>query len=399
MTTSSPNILPQQPHDLNQPTIPSPSPPNSGFTTAITSSSSFHMSPHHHISPNININHSAPVTTAEQLQASIPKASFTTTATVVATSYDNHHVIPVSQAFSTILADLNPTQPPQFAIGTASASTPKTNLSRKARLGLRKSIGDGTTVSIFNDAWIPGYGKLHYLNHSSYANMTVANLFTSNKEWNLTLLQTIFPVDLWNCRNNWIYSGLSSSPSQVLHWVEDYLDQYQSCNTGCSHLRSSQDLPSLTSTDEPCTHSYRLRLSTDAAQDVRANKMGFGMVLQSNQGEILLTLATPWIGLHQPLLMEAHALHYALSWCHSHSLAPDSIVSDCKGLVDYICNKSTHHIHLNKFVIPIFSLLSYFPNAFISYIPREANEMAHSLAKKALGLEQEALWTNSTLTL
>ncbi|KAF4402849.1 hypothetical protein G4B88_010301 [Cannabis sativa] len=97
--------------------------------------------------------------------------------------------------------------------------------------------------------------------------------------------------------------------------------------------------------------------------------------------------------------MEAHALQYALSWCHSHSLAPDSIVSDCKVLVNYICNKNTHNIHLNKFVTAINSLLSYFHNAFISYIPRGANEMAHSLAKKALGLDQEALWTSSTLAL
>ncbi|KAF4402847.1 hypothetical protein G4B88_010299 [Cannabis sativa] len=132
MASSSPNIFPQQPHDLNQPAILNPL--TSGLNTAITLSSGFHMSLHQHTTTNLNPNHSAPVTTAEQLQASFPKASLTAAATVVATSCDNHHVIPISQAFSTILADLNPTQPPRFAIGTTSASTPKTNLSRKAKL-------------------------------------------------------------------------------------------------------------------------------------------------------------------------------------------------------------------------------------------------------------------------
>uniref|UniRef100_A0A803PU32 Reverse transcriptase domain-containing protein n=1 Tax=Cannabis sativa TaxID=3483 RepID=A0A803PU32_CANSA len=62
--------------------------------------------------------------------------------------------------------------------------------------GLRRSIGDGTTISIFNNAWIPGYGKLHYLRHHSDANMTVSDLLTPTKEWNLALLQATFPEDV-----------------------------------------------------------------------------------------------------------------------------------------------------------------------------------------------------------
>uniref|UniRef100_A0A803Q1F6 Reverse transcriptase domain-containing protein n=1 Tax=Cannabis sativa TaxID=3483 RepID=A0A803Q1F6_CANSA len=71
-----------------------------------------------------------------------------------------------------------------------------------------------------------------------------------------------------------------------------------------------------------------------------------------------------------------------------------------KDVFNYI--KDRVWFHLNKWNSKFFSkggLLSYFPNAFISYIPRRANEMAHSLAKKALGLDQEALWTSSTLAL
>uniref|UniRef100_A0A803QFR1 RNase H type-1 domain-containing protein n=1 Tax=Cannabis sativa TaxID=3483 RepID=A0A803QFR1_CANSA len=35
--------------------------------------------------------------------------------------------------------------------------------------------------------------------------------------------------------------------------------------------------------------------------------------------------------------------------------------------------------------------------AYLSYIPRGANETAHCLARTALGLDQEALWKNSSL--
>ncbi|KAF4386449.1 hypothetical protein G4B88_006705 [Cannabis sativa] len=60
----------------------------------------------------------------------------------------------------------------------------------------RSDVGDGTIISIFNDAWIPGYGKLHYLRHRLEVHVTVVDLLTPTKEWNLTCLQTTFPADI-----------------------------------------------------------------------------------------------------------------------------------------------------------------------------------------------------------
>uniref|UniRef100_A0A803NI68 RNase H type-1 domain-containing protein n=1 Tax=Cannabis sativa TaxID=3483 RepID=A0A803NI68_CANSA len=149
----------------------------------------------------------------------------------------------------------------------------------------------------------------------------------------------------------------------------------------------------------PSASNFTQRLYVDAAQDSQLLKMGFGMTIHSNTREVLLNLVKPWSGITSPLLMEAQALHFALSWCHAHSIYPDSIVSDCKVLVNYICNNDTHNLYLNPFVTEIKSLLSYFPKVFLSYISRGANEAAHCLARTALGLEQEALWRNSSLQL
>uniref|UniRef100_A0A803P3A5 Endonuclease/exonuclease/phosphatase domain-containing protein n=1 Tax=Cannabis sativa TaxID=3483 RepID=A0A803P3A5_CANSA len=64
------------------------------------------------------------------------------------------------------------------------------------RSGLRKSIGDGTTINIYNDAWIPGYGKLSFLRYHSNADMTVADLITPTKQWNHDTIQSLFPTDI-----------------------------------------------------------------------------------------------------------------------------------------------------------------------------------------------------------
>ncbi|KAF4356158.1 hypothetical protein F8388_012308 [Cannabis sativa] len=95
-------------------------------------------------------------------------------------------------------------------------------------------------------------------------------------------------------------------------------------------------------------------------------------------------------GIHSPLLMEAHALHNALTWCITHSFQPNFIASQCKILIDYISSNASHNIHLNKFLIEIKSLLFSLPQAIIGFISRGANEKAHRLAKYVLNLDQEA---------
>uniref|UniRef100_A0A803PDT5 Uncharacterized protein n=1 Tax=Cannabis sativa TaxID=3483 RepID=A0A803PDT5_CANSA len=61
---------------------------------------------------------------------------------------------------------------------------------------LKKFVCDGSTISIFNDAWIPGYGKLNYLKHLSDGSMVVADLITPTKEWNIPKIHNIFPDDI-----------------------------------------------------------------------------------------------------------------------------------------------------------------------------------------------------------
>ncbi|KAF4351647.1 hypothetical protein G4B88_025093 [Cannabis sativa] len=268
------------------------------------------------------------VTVAEQLATSLPRPITTSAEALVATTGTPQHVVPVSQAFSTILADLHPSQPLRFAVGSSAITAPSSSrvwkfkpqrpdgnlftwtnrqkqpnhtqerldwcLSNNAwdaifpdsqlnhgdffgsdhrpliltlqymnghrnqkprfifdklwmtepgfedclrdawiqtnrnphsnpliglkerlttcssrlthwkqslgpplatQIRLRKSIGDGTTINIFNDAWIPGYGQLNYLRYSN-VDMTVASLLTPDKQWNHALIQSLFPSDI-----------------------------------------------------------------------------------------------------------------------------------------------------------------------------------------------------------
>ncbi|KAF4351894.1 hypothetical protein F8388_020455 [Cannabis sativa] len=164
--------------------------------------------------------------------------------------------------------------------------------------------------------------------------------------------------------------------SMTIQWMEDYLLQYQQHNvTKTPH--KLQDARSSSSHWQPPPQG-QLKLNVDAAQNIQTNRMGFGLIVRNHTTDVVAALAIPWKGVHQPLIMEAHSLQLALEWCQENSLMIQHIESDC-------------NIHLQEFIIKINSLLSLFPQASITYIPREANSVAHPLAKQALGLEQEAI--------
>uniref|UniRef100_A0A803NKF4 DUF4283 domain-containing protein n=1 Tax=Cannabis sativa TaxID=3483 RepID=A0A803NKF4_CANSA len=73
------------------------------------------------------------ITTVEQLTIPLPTAIPTSAETIMATNGAPQHVVPVSQAFSTILADLNSSHPLQFALGATSYLAPTAFGIRKLR--------------------------------------------------------------------------------------------------------------------------------------------------------------------------------------------------------------------------------------------------------------------------
>ncbi|KAM6568669.1 hypothetical protein CsatB_016654 [Cannabis sativa] len=193
---------------------------------------------------------------------------------------------------------------------------------------------------------------------------------------------------MWHCRNEFLHHRRVMAPASQIHVVADFLEQYQQHNTQQFPFKAPT-APTEPNNETPS--GFQLKLSVDAAQNVAANKTGLGFAIYNSHGDLVLTVSSPWNGTHSALLMEAHALSFALSWCQRHNIKLDYIVSDSKTLVDYICNHATHHLLLNRFATNIRSLLSFFPNATFRHISRQENEDAHHLAKYALGLDQEAI--------
>uniref|UniRef100_A0A803QSY5 Uncharacterized protein n=1 Tax=Cannabis sativa TaxID=3483 RepID=A0A803QSY5_CANSA len=62
--------------------------------------------------------------------------------------------------------------------------------------GIRKKVGDSTSISIYTDTWISRCGKLAYLSNPSYQKCFVSSLIASNGAWDVIKLYTLFPNNI-----------------------------------------------------------------------------------------------------------------------------------------------------------------------------------------------------------
>ncbi|KAM6586928.1 hypothetical protein CsatA_009533 [Cannabis sativa] len=97
----------------------------------------------------------------------------------------------------------------------------------------------------------------------------------------------------------------------------------------------------------------------------------------------------------QPALAEAWALRLALDWCSSVKFPLSNIFSDCQQLVGKVSSRKKDLSAMADVVWDIKNSLSHFPNASVSYTPRDNNIHAHQMAKGALGLDEELVWKNN----
>ncbi|KAF4362391.1 hypothetical protein F8388_026097 [Cannabis sativa] len=109
--------------------------------------------------------------------------------------------------------------------------------------------------------------------HHSDANMTVSDLLTPTKEWNLALLQATFPED--------VSQAILTIPLTNISTPDAY---YWSLTPHGTYTVNS-DVSLMSNGSAPSAPTYNLQLSVDVAQDTQLNKMGFGMSIQTNKGE------------------------------------------------------------------------------------------------------------------
>ncbi|XP_042958077.1 uncharacterized protein LOC122293606 [Carya illinoinensis] len=134
------------------------------------------------------------------------------------------------------------------------------------------------------------------------------------------------------------------------------------------------------------------KFNWDAAIDATNKRVGIGVIVRDSEGEILACMCLRMNNLLKPACAEAYALRRAMFFCLE--LGCSSAVFEGDSLVVVNATNSGCEVSLDYSVIieDTRKMLSNDGKWSVKFTHREANNVAHTLAKLTLDCSDETVW-------
>jgi ribonuclease HI len=187
---------------------------------------------------------------------------------------------------------------------------------------------------------------------------------------------------LWNNRNNKVWSDISE-PGRSLGLKSKYLwDDWHMVQEQQHVLHHSEQQQQRLTWEKPMSGWYKCNI--DAAFHQAINKTSTGWCLRDHLGRFILAETTWMVGSCSIVEGESIALLEALKVMRQRGISQVIFETDSKSVVDAI-----HHFHggsseFSVIISNINNILSCNPNFMVKFIRRQANMVAHTLARAAI---------------
>ncbi|XP_045794003.1 uncharacterized protein LOC123888879 [Trifolium pratense] len=127
-----------------------------------------------------------------------------------------------------------------------------------------------------------------------------------------------------------------------------------------------------------------MKCNIDASFSSLNNRVGIGVCIRDEFGAYVLAKYEQFTPLCDVRFGEALGLLPALNWVHELNLGPVDFELDSKIVVDSFHSNKCDATELGDIISHCKQLISnYYNNSSVEFIRRQANEVAHSLAKAA----------------
>lgn len=123
------------------------------------------------------------------------------------------------------------------------------------------------------------------------------------------------------------------------------------------------------------------KCNVDAAIFKEKGIFGLGLCVRNDKGEFVKAKSMWFYGVPTPHEAEAKGLLEALKWMASLNLYKVTFELDCKSVVDGILEDKIPFTEFGCILATCKDSLKFFQNYGVSFIRRQANNIAHSLAK------------------
>ncbi|XP_040992644.1 uncharacterized protein LOC121239461 [Juglans microcarpa x Juglans regia] len=135
-----------------------------------------------------------------------------------------------------------------------------------------------------------------------------------------------------------------------------------------------------------------MKANWDAALDQKEGKMGVGIVIRDEHGEVLAAMCGQRHHVHQATTAEILALWRAMEICNDLNLRRVVFEGDAQVVIKGINEDNEDFLDYGMVIVDAKKLIKLIKDWKVQYTHRSTNEVAHILAKNALKLDSEQIW-------
>jgi ribonuclease HI len=225
---------------------------------------------------------------------------------------------------------------------------------------------------------------------------TVSNIFTQNQDVSSIIFMCLQLLtsdeaalfcyviwSIWKQRNNKIWNGVTDPQAFVFDRAKSMLEDWKIARAIRENSPNHNQPDRNVKWVKPRAGHFKCNI--DASFSQNSNMVGIGMCIRDEHGAFVLARTECFSPMCEVHVGEALGLLSALEWVHLLNLGHVDFELDAKRVVDSFKSQNSDATEFGNIINNCKTLLSnLYENSSVEFVRRQANEVAHNLAKAAL---------------
>ena len=187
---------------------------------------------------------------------------------------------------------------------------------------------------------------------------------------------------IWFARNKKSFEERTLSPAVTMTWSRKQVDDWTEANRKSSTISSHSQAAQTQSTRWNPPNEGSFKINVDAAVKEGYNSFTVGMVLRNNLGHFLAGRVKKFAGTVTVMEAEMVGITEALSWLQQISVPNQVIIeSDSQLCVNAIYRDNSNLLEIGNLIQQCRSVISSRGGVLVEFVRKQANKVAHELAK------------------
>ncbi|KAF5481089.1 hypothetical protein F2P56_001774 [Juglans regia] len=196
---------------------------------------------------------------------------------------------------------------------------------------------------------------------------------------------------LWLRRNTFVFESKLLSNTYVISVARESLEEYQSSILKITEIRQQANTGDVVHSWSPPSVNW-FKANWDAALDVKQRKVGLGVVIKNDRGEVMAACCESKNFVEQPAIAEGWALRKAMELCEDLKFNKVILEGDAQVVVNAVNSQTEDLSYFGSIIEDLKVQMKEWPNWSVKFANRNINTVAHTFAKEALHIDLEKIW-------